>query len=124
MYLQESDYNIGAEHDPETFSQAISSKESKLWYEAMKDEVNSMASNIVWDLVELPYSVKAIGCKWVLKTKKDSQGNIKRHKARLVAKCFTQREGIDYTETFSPVSKKDSLRVIMALVAHFNLELH
>ena len=72
MYLQESDYNIGAEHDPETFSQAISSKESKLWYEAMKDEVNSMASNIVWDLVELPYSVKAIGCKWVLKTKKDS----------------------------------------------------
>ena len=48
-----------------------------------------MASNKVWDLVELPYSVKAIGCKWVFKTKKDSQGNIERHKARLVAQEFT-----------------------------------
>ena len=48
-----------------------------------------MASNIVWDLVELPYGVKAVGCKWVFKTKKDSQGNIERYKARLVAKGFT-----------------------------------
>jgi hypothetical protein len=72
----------------------------------------------------LPNGVKAIGCKWVFKTKRDSQGNIERYKARLVAKGFTQREGIDYTETFSPVSKKDSFRVIMALVAHFNFELH
>ena len=47
----------------------------------MKDEMNSMASNRVWDLIKLPYGVKAIGCKWVFKTKKDSQGNIERHKA-------------------------------------------
>ena len=51
-------------------------------------------------------------------------GNIERHKARLVAKGFTQREGIDYTETFSTVSMKDSLRIIMTLVAHFNFDLH
>nr|KYP46701.1 Retrovirus-related Pol polyprotein from transposon TNT 1-94 [Cajanus cajan] len=102
----------------------MNSKESNLWYNAMKEEMNSMTSNQVWDLVELPHGVKSIGCRWVFKTKKDSQGNIERHKARLVAKGFTQREGIDYSETFSPVSKKDSLRIIMALVAHFDFELH
>ena len=121
VYLQETD--IGVENDPETFSQAISCNESELWYNAMKDELDSMKSNEVWDLVELPKGVQAIGCKWVYKTKRDSLGNIERYKARLVAKGFTQKEGIDYTETFSPVSKKDSLRIILALVAHLDLEL-
>ena len=72
----------------------------------------------------MPCDVKTIGCKWVFKTKKDSQGNIERHKARLVAKGFTQRKGIKNKETFSTVARKDSLRVIMALVAHFDMELH
>uniref|UniRef100_A0A2N9GN46 CCHC-type domain-containing protein n=1 Tax=Fagus sylvatica TaxID=28930 RepID=A0A2N9GN46_FAGSY len=107
VYLQESDYNIGAENDPEFFSQAMSCKESELWYNAMKEEMNSMKSNGVWDLVELPNGVKAIGCKWVFKTKKDSLGNIERYKARLVAKGFTQKEGIDYTKTFSPYLEEE-----------------
>ena len=66
----------------------------------MKYEMNSMASNGVCNLVELPDSAKSIGCKKVFKTKKDSLGNIERYKARLVAKGFTQNEGIDYKETF------------------------
>ena len=102
----------------------MNGEKSKLWYNAMKDEMESMAKNQVWDLVELPKGVSVVGCKWVFKTKRDSTGNIERYKARLVAKGFTQKEGIDYHETFSPVSKKDSFRIIMALVAHFDLKLH
>ena len=60
----------------------------------------------------------------VFKTKRDSTGNIERHKPRLVAKGFTQKDGIDYKETFLPISKKDSLRIIMDIVAHYDLELH
>ena len=86
--------------------------------------MKSMKFNDVWDLVELPEGVKPIGCKWIFKTKRDSKGNVERYKARLVAKGYSQREGIDYKETFSPVSSKDSFRIIMALVAHFDLELH
>ena len=102
----------------------MSCKESNLWYDAMKDEMNSMQSNGVWNLVKLSNREKAIGCKWVFKTKKDSLGNIERYKARLAAKGFTQNEEIDYPKTFSPISNKDSLRIILALVAHFDLEFH
>ena len=92
VYLQESEYNVGVEDDPETFSQAMSCNKSTLRLEAMKDEMNSMTSNGVWDLVELPNEAKAIGCKWIFKTKKNSLGNIERYKARLVAKGFTQKK--------------------------------
>jgi hypothetical protein len=124
VYLQESDFDIGPKDDPKTFSQAMSGDHSTLWFNAMKEEMESMAKNQVWDLVDLPKGAVAVGCKWVYKTKTDASGNVERYKARLVAKGFTQKEGIDYHETFSPVSKKDSFRIIMALVAHLDLELH
>ena len=90
----------------------------------MNEELKSVHDDDVWDLVCLPEGLKPIGCKSIFKTKRDSKGNKKRYKVRLVAKGFTQREGIDYNETFSPVSLKDSIRFIMALVAHFDLKLH
>jgi hypothetical protein len=90
----------------------------------MQDETKSMNTNKVWDLEIIPKRAKTVGCKWVYKTKHDSKGNIERFKVRLAAKCSTQREGIDYNETFSPISCKDSFRIIMALVAHYDLELH
>ena len=90
----------------------------------MKDEMKSMKGNGVWDLVELLEGVKMIGCKQIFKIKRDSKDNIVRYKARLVAKGFTQKEDIDYKETFSPVSSKDSFRIIMTLMAHYDLELH
>ncbi|KAM2043175.1 hypothetical protein ACFXTI_036479 [Malus domestica] len=124
VYLQETEYNIGDEDDPITFHQAVNSSKAELWQAAMAEELAAMEKNKVWMLVPLPCNAKPIGCKWVFKTKRNTVGKVERHKARLVAKGFTQREGIDYNETFSPVSSKDSLRVIMALTAHFNLELH
>lgn len=83
-----------------------------------------MSNNQVWELADLPDGYKSSAYKWVFKTKKNNKGNIEKFKARLVTKGFTQREGIDYTETFSPVSTKDSFRIIMTLVAHFYLKLH
>ena len=81
----------------------------------MNDEMNSMYMNGV---------CKPVGCKWVFKTKRDSSGQIERYKARLVVKGYCQIEVIDFKETFSLVSTNDSFRVIMAIVAHFDLELH
>ena len=110
--------------DPTSFEEAIRSVNSSKWTAAMEDETKSMSANKVWDLEEISKGAKIVGCKWVYKTKCDSKGNIERFKTRLVAKGFTQREVIDYNETFSPVSCKNSFRIIRALVAHYDLELH
>ena len=90
----------------------------------MKDEMTSMSQNKVWSLVDLSEGCRHIGCKWVSKTKRDAKGQVERYKARLVAKGYSQQEGINFKETFSPMSTKDSLHIIMAMMAHFHLELH
>ncbi|KAL9274273.1 Retrovirus-related Pol polyprotein from transposon TNT 1-94-like protein [Drosera capensis] len=97
---------------------------SSKWIKAMREEYKSMQDNKVWELVQLPEGAKPVGCKWVFKSKRDANGNVERYKARLVAKGYTQIEDVDYKETFSPVSSKDSFRTIMALVAYFDLELY
>ncbi|KAJ9562492.1 hypothetical protein OSB04_007652 [Centaurea solstitialis] len=123
-YLNEVDYDLGQNEDPTSYNEAIKSEFSDKWIEAMKEELNSMCINDVWELTEFPKFAKVVGNKWVFKTKLDQNGNVERYKARLVAKGFTQKEGVDYKETFSPVSRKESLRIVLALVAHFDLELH
>ena len=125
VFIQEREFDIGAvEDDPINFCQALESSKSQEWIDAMNEEIKSMKDNDVWDLVPLPEGVKPIGCKWIFKTKRDSKGDVERYKARLVAKGYTQKEDIDYKETFSSISSKDSFRTIMALVVHFDLEIH
>ena len=86
--------------------------------------MTSMSHNKVWSLVDLPDDYRLIRCKWVFKTKRDAKGQAERYKARLVAKGYSQQKGIDFKETFSLVPTKDSLRIIMAVVVHFDLKFH
>ena len=97
---------------------------SQNWIDSLKDEMKSMQNNDVWNLVKLSKGVKPIDCKRIFKTKRDSKDNVERYKTHQVTKGFTQKEEIDIKETFSPVSSKDSFKTIMALVAHYDLELH
>ena len=110
-------------HDPMTVEEALSRKNKDDWRLAMEDEVNSMFNNDVWDLVELPKGRKAVGSKWVFKTKHDADGNLQRYKARLVAQGYNQKQGINYDETFSPVVRFESIRTIISLAAQHNLHL-
>ena len=80
------------EGDPTSFEEAMRSVYSFEQQEGMEVEMNLMNTNDVWDLEEIPNGAKTVGYKQVYKTKYDSKGNIERYKARLIAKCFTQRE--------------------------------
>ncbi|GMP34292.1 hypothetical protein CsSME_00007220 [Camellia sinensis var. sinensis] len=112
------------EMEPKNLKEALSSPASKEWSTAMEEEIESMKKNHVWDLVDLPLGRKTIGNKWVLKIKRKADGSIERYKARLVAKGYPQREGVDYEETFSPVVRFASIRLILAIVAQLDLELY
>ena len=124
VYLPEHKFDMGSRNNLVNFIQVKQSYNSHKWIEAMEDKMKSMKNNNVWDFVELPKGAKLIGCKWIFKTKRDTKGNVERYKVCIVAKDFTQNEGINFKETFSPVSTKDSFKIIMALVAHFDLELY
>ena len=110
--------------EPQSIEEALGCRVREKWKAAMVEEMESMIQNHVWDLVDLPPGRRAIGNKWILKIKRKADGSINRYKARLVAKGYTQMEGIDFEETFSPVVKFVSIRVILAFVAHYDLELH
>jgi len=104
--------------DPACYRDAIEADDHDKWVTAMEQEMESLERNETWSLVDLPKGSKAIGCKWVFRKKDKEQ-----YKARLVAKGFAQKEGVDYNEIFSPVVKHTSIRLLLAIVAQFDLEL-
>ena len=90
----------------------------------MDKEIQALENNHTWDVTALPLGKSPIGCKWVYKVKFNPDGSVERYKAKLVAKGYTQRKGLDFLETFSPVAKTVSVRVLIALPAARSWPLH
>ena len=109
---------------PTSFKSAMESSDAVKWKEACDSEMHSLRHNETWDLVPLPHGRKAIGNRWVFRVKETKDGRIERFKARLVAKGFLQKHGIDYDETFAPVAKFTSIRVLLSLAAKYSLKIH
>ncbi|GJU54814.1 retrotransposon protein, putative, ty1-copia subclass [Tanacetum coccineum] len=101
----------------------MASPEAAKWKEALKSEIQSMYDNQVWNLVDTTPGLNTVGCKWIFKKKIDMDGKVHTYKARLAAKGYTQTHDIDYEETFSPVAKIKSIRIMLAIVAFHDYEI-
>jgi hypothetical protein len=116
--------NLAQLHDPQSYAEAMRAPDSDMFKAAMIKEQESLKHNSVYDIVKLPEGQRAITGRWVYKRKIDQHGKIKVYKARLVARGFQQREGIDYVETFAAVVKPASYRIFFALAAQFGYKVH
>ncbi|CAM8988557.1 unnamed protein product [Rhodiola kirilowii] len=103
---------ISSVQEPTSYNQA--SKDVK-WVEAMNKEISALEANNTWVLTDLPKDKTLVDCKWIYKVKYLSDGTVERFKARLVARGFTQVEGLDYHDTFAPVAKMTTVRCLLAI---------
>jgi len=103
------------ESDPSNYTEAINCSEASKWAGAIKEELDAHAKNRTWRVVKQGRDMNVVSTKWIFTKKRDEHGNVKRYKARLVARGFTQQYGIDYRETFAPVMKSKSLKLSIAL---------
>ena len=110
--------------EPTNYTDAMNRNDRIEWEQAIQDEFDSILAANTWTLVDLPPDREAIKCKWIFKLKRNAHGEIDRYKARLVAKGFSQKEGIDYNDTFAPVVKFTSIRLLLAFGAYYDLEIH
>ena len=109
------------EQEPTNYEEVVQKKE---WVETMTKEYQSIMKNDVWDIVPKPKGKSIVSSKWIFKIKYAAYGSIKKYKARFVDRGFSQKEGIDYEETFSPVERYTSIRAIMALESMMKWDLH
>ncbi|XP_073351920.1 uncharacterized mitochondrial protein AtMg00820-like [Aegilops tauschii subsp. strangulata] len=104
--------NFSATGEPQSLSEALGDAN---WRCAMDQEYMALQKNQTWHLVPPPPGKNIIDCKWVFRIKRKADGSIDRYKARLVAKGFKQRYGLDYEDTFSPVVKAATIRLVLAI---------
>lgn len=109
--------------EPQSYEQAMSSSNSNKWTNAMRSEYESLLKNNVWKLVDRPENTNVVKCKWVYKVKHDASGNFDRFKARLVARGFSQKEGLDFSDTFSPVVRHSTMRILFSLAHHYDMSM-
>ena len=109
------------EEIPQTWEEAMKHEH---WREAMKKEIDPLLRNHTWEKCVLPRGKQPVGCRWVFTIKRRPDGSIERYKARLVAKGYTQTYGVDYSETFSPVAKMNTVRVLLSIAANRDWPLH
>ena len=102
--------------EPTTSAQALKHPH---WRQAMSDEFNALIRNGTWTLIPSTPCQNVVGCKWIFRTKRNSDGSVDRHKARLVAKGFHQRPGIDYYDTFSLVIKPTTIRLVLSIAVSY-----
>ena len=112
------------EDEPQSFKEAMSSPEAPYWKEAINNEVEFILQNHMWELVDLPPGSKPPRYKWIFKKKMKADGSIDKYKARLVIKGYEQKEGLDYFDTYSPVTRISSIRMLIAIAVIRNLEIH
>ncbi len=103
-------------------TEALNGEKSKQWKEATQSEYDSLMKNETWTLVDIPVDKNVVGCKWVFKRKRDSNSNICRYKARLVAQGYSQEAGIDYNEVYAHVARYNSIRSMLAIAYELDLE--
>ncbi len=87
------------------------------WIHTMKEELDQIVKNDTWELVPRPNNKNVIGTKWVLRNKMNDKGKVVRNKARLVEKGYSQQEGIDYEETYTPIARMEAISIFLAYVA-------
>ena len=94
------------------------------WVNSIHEELHQFVRNDVWELVPRPKGVNVIGTKWIFKNKFDEHGTVIRNKSRLVAQGYTQMQGVDFVETFAPVARLESIRILLAIASHLNFKLY
>jgi len=94
------------------------------WHDAMRKEIQALRANRTWSLVPFHPSMNVVGSRWVYKIKHRSDGNIERYKAHLIARGFTQQEDIGYSETFSPIIKQATVKLVFSIVVSCDWKIH